>query len=234
MREAIEATRGQVITYNGEICDARFSKCCGGITELFETCWEPEPHPYLQSFVDYDKPTKDNRTDLTNEDNARRWIENVPSTFCNTNDAEILRQVLNSYDQETADFYRWRVEYTAEQLSDIVRRKTGTDFGTITDMQAIERGPSGRIIKLSITGTKRCFVIGKELEIRRALSESHLYSSAFIVEKSGDRFIIKGAGWGHGVGLCQIGAAVMSYKGYKYDEIIRHYFRDAKIEKLWE
>ncbi|MBP5366795.1 MAG: SpoIID/LytB domain-containing protein [Bacteroidales bacterium] len=233
VRDAIDATRGQVITFGGEICDARFSKCCGGVTELFETCWEPVQHPYLQSFVDDARQPDGFDTDLTKEDNARRWIENAPSAFCNTNDATILRQVLNSYDQETADFYRWRVEYTAEQLTDIVRRKTGIDFGLITSLEPIERGPSGRIVKLRITGTKCNFVIGKELEVRRALSESHLYSSAFTVEKNADRFILRGAGWGHGVGLCQIGAAVMSYSGYDYKMILNHYFRNAKIEKLW-
>ena len=233
VRDAIDATRGQVITFGGEICDARFSKCCGGVTELFETCWEPVQHPYLQSFVDDARQPDGFDTDLTKEDNARRWIENAPSAFCNTNDATILRQVLNSYDQETADFYRWRVEYTAEQLTDIVRRKTGIDFGLITSLEPIERGPSGRIVKLRITGTKCNFVIGKALEVRRALSESHLYRSAFTVEKNADRFILRGAGWGHGVGLCQIGAAVMSYSGYDYKMILNHYFRNAKIEKLW-
>ena len=233
VRDAIDATRGQVITFGGEICDARFSKCCGGVTELFETCWEPVQHPYLQSFVDDARQPDGFDTDLTKEDNARRWIENAPSAFCNTNDATILRQVLNSYDQETADFYRWRVEYTAEQLTDIVRRKTGIDFGLITSLEPIERGPSGRIVKLRITGTKCNVVMGKELEVRRALSESHLYSSAFTVEKNADRFILRGAGWGHGVGLCQIGAAVMSYSGYDYKMILNHYFRNAKIEKLW-
>lgn len=236
VREAINSTRGEVIMYNGEICDARFSKCCGGITELFETCWEPEPHPYLQSFVDYDKDEiNTNKTNLSNETDAKNWIQNAPKAFCNTNNKNILRQVLNSYDQETADFYRWEVSYTTQQLSEIIIRKTGINFGEITDIEAIERGPSGRIIKLRITGTKQTYIIGKELEIRRILSESHLYSSAFIIDHSTENtFTFRGAGWGHGVGLCQIGAAVMSYNGYEYRDIILHYFRNTTIEKQWD
>lgn len=235
VRDAIEATRGQLLTYNREVCDARFSKCCGGATEHFETCWENVPHPYLQFFADNDSEPKGYNLDLTQEENARQWIETEPVAFCNTHDSLILKQVLNSFDRSTSDFYRWKVEYNVDQLSELVRRKTGIDFGQITDLVPIERGASGRIIKLRIDGSARSMIIGKELEIRRALSESHLYSSAFTVTFSADRqkVTLRGAGWGHGVGMCQIGAAMMSERGYSYTEILNHYFRGAEIEKRW-
>ena len=205
--QAISETRGQILAYGDEICDARFSKCCGGETEEFQYCWEDTPKPYLVSFHD---------------------------PYCNTNDKNILSQVLNDYDQETIDFYRWTVEYTQEQLSELINRKLKDDFGTITDLIPVERGKSGRIWKLKIVGTKKTFSIGKELEIRRALSETHLLSSAFDVEKQGDRFILHGKGWGHGVGLCQIGAAVMGEQGKTYDEILLFYYRNAEIKHLYE
>ena len=205
--EAIHETRGQILTYDGEICDARFSKCCGGETEEFQYCWEDTPKPYLTSFHD---------------------------PYCDTTDKHILSQVLNDYDQETPDFYRWTVEYTREELSELVCRKLKEDFGEITDLIPIARGKSGRIWKLKIVGTKKTLTIGKELEIRRALSETHLYSSAFDVEKQGDRFILHGKGWGHGVGLCQIGAAVMGEQGKRYDEILLFYYRGAEIQKIYE
>ena len=205
--QAISETRGQILAYGDEICDARFSKCCGGETEEFQYCWEDTPKPYLVSFHD---------------------------PYCNTSDKNILSQVLNDYDQETIDFYRWTVEYTQEQLSELINRKLKDDFGTITDLIPVERGKSGRIWKLKIVGTKKTFSIGKELEIRRALSETHLLSSAFDVEKQGDRFILHGKGWGHGVGLCQIGAAVMGEQGKTYDEILLFYYRNAEIKHLYE
>ncbi len=207
VEQAIQATRGQILAYEDEICDTRFSKCCGGQTEEFQYCWEDTPKPYLLSFHD---------------------------PYCNTNDKHILSQVLNDFDQETPDFYRWTVEYSQEQLSELVNRKLKDDFGTITDLIPLERGKSGRIWKLKIVGTKKSFTIGKELEIRRALSETHLYSSAFDVEKQGDRFILHGSGWGHGVGLCQIGAAVMGEQGKTYDEILLFYYRNATIKQLYE
>ena len=207
VEQAISETRGQILTYGDEICDARFSKCCGGETEEFQYCWENTPKPYLVSFHD---------------------------PYCNTNDKNILAQVLNDYDQETIDFYRWTVEYTQDELSELVNRKLKDDFGTITDLIPLERGKSGRIWKLKIVGTKKTFSIGKELEIRRALSETHLLSSAFDVEKQGDRFILHGKGWGHGVGMCQIGAAVMGEQGKTYDEILLFYYRNAQIQKLYE
>ena len=228
--EAIRRTRGELLTYGDEICDARFSKCCGGAMEEFQYCWYDTPKPYLKGIGDTPEETI---PDLTVEENARQWILSSPKSFCNTTDKRILSQVLNDYDQETTDFYRWRVSYTQEELSKLVEKKLGAGLGTITDMRPLKRGTSGRICELRITGTKKTIVVGKELEIRRALSESHLYSSAFVVEKQGDTFTLIGAGWGHGVGLCQIGAAVMGDKGYAYDEILRHYYPGAEIEKAW-
>ena len=228
--EAIRRTRGELLTYGDEICDARFSKCCGGAMEEFQYCWDDTPKPYLKGIGDTPEATI---PDLTVEENARQWILSSPKSFCNTTDKRILSQVLNDYDQETTDFYRWRVSYTQEELSKLVEKKLGAGLGTITDMRPLKRGTSGRICELRITGTKKTIVVGKELEIRRALSESHLYSSAFVVEKQGDTFTLIGAGWGHGVGLCQIGAAVMGDKGYAYDEILRHYYPGDEIEKAW-
>ena len=236
VRLAIEATRGLVLMNNGEICDARFSKSCGGVSEVFESCWADVHYPYLERVVDSQQST-DNRQlsmDLTIEANAEAWIRNEYDSFCNTHDKEILSQVLNNYDQETTDFYRWTVEYTTEQLSELVARRSGIDFGTITALEPVERGTSGRLTRLRIVGTKRTMIVGKELEIRRWLSESHLYSSAFVVDKTEKGFVLTGAGWGHGVGLCQIGAAVMGAKGYKYDEILYHYFVGSQLSVLYE
>ena len=204
--EAIEATRGLVLTYEGKVCDARFSKCCGGMTEVFESCWENIHHPYLVA---------------------------KPDPYCNTTDKRILSQVLNNYDQETTDFYRWEVHYTTEELSALVARKSGIDFGRILDLIPMERGASDRIIMLKIVGEKCTMTVGKELEIRKWLSESHLYSSAFEVEKIADGFILHGKGWGHGVGLCQIGAAVMGDQGSPYDEILSFYYPHAELTKEW-
>ena len=236
VREVIKETRGEVLMDNDTICDARFSKCCGGVTEKFENCWEPVPHSYLTALRDDEVPSY---PDLTDEREAEQWIRTSPEAFCNTTDKEILSQVLNNYDQETTDFYRWKVEYTQEELSRLIHRKTGMDFGPIIDLIPLERGSSGRITKLKIVGVRRSFTIGKELEIRRTLSETHLYSSAFVVDKKDirldipSRFILTGAGWGHGVGLCQIGAAVMGAKGYSYRKILTHYFPGASIEKRY-
>lgn len=238
VRNAIKATWGEVLTYDGELCDARFSKSCGGVYEEFENCWEPKHYDYL--VARHDGEDEMNFPDLTIEENAREWILNAPAAYCNTNDKKILSQVLNNYDQETTDFYRWKVEYTQEELSKLVKERSGVDYGTILDLEPIARGTSGRLYRLKIVGDKKTQIIGKELEIRRTLSPSHLYSSAFVVEKQDvdadgvpQKFIIRGAGWGHGVGLCQIGAAVMGEKGYKYKEILLHYFINASIDKLY-
>lgn len=237
VEDVINETFGEVLLYNDEICDARFSKCCGGITEKFENTWEPVEHPYLSNFADNVPDAGSIMPDMGNENEAEKWIRGNPDAFCNTQDAEVLRQVLNDYDQETHDFYRWKVEYTQEELSALVMERTGVDFGTVTGMKPLSRGTSGRIIRLQIEGTKKTMVIGKELEIRKALSKSHLYSSAFVVDKiaEGDtvKFILTGAGWGHGVGLCQIGAAVMGARGYSYKEILQHYFRGASLKKRY-
>lgn len=237
VKKAVDETRGQVIVSGEEICDARFSKCCGGMTEEFGSCWEDKSVPYLIGFRDYiEKEGNDNKVaipDLTNEENAKKWILEEPEAFCNTKDKRILDQVLNNYDQETTDFYRWIVSYSTKEISSLVSKKTGIDFGTIEDLIPIERGVSGRITKLRISGTKKTLVIGKELEIRRALSPSHLYSSAFVVEKSNFGFTLHGAGWGHGVGLCQIGAAVMGEKGFSYDRILNHYYPNTTLKNIY-
>ena len=236
--EAIAATRGLVLTADGRLCDTRFSKCCGGVFEEFENCWEPQHQSYLVARRDYTSP--DDFPDLRDEKNAREWIMNRPDAFCHTNDKNILSQVLNNYDQETADFYRWEVNYSRAELSALVRERSGIDFGEIRDLQPVERGTSGRIIRLRIVGTRRTMVIGKELEIRRTLSPSHLYSSAFVVGRGApdseglpESFTLYGAGWGHGVGLCQIGAAVMGEQGYGYEAILTHYFPGAALTRLY-
>ena len=228
---AIDETHGLVLTSEDEICDARFSKCCGGISETFDTCWNDEDVTYLQAIRDSEDSTI---PDLRIEENADKWIRQSPAAFCNTNDRQLLQQVLNSYDQETSDFYRWIICYTREELSTLVNKKTGENFGEILDLIPVERGASGRLKKLQIVGTNKSMIIGKELEIRRVLSESHLYSSAFVVDKDNSgNFTLTGAGWGHGVGMCQIGAAAMSEKGYKYTSILSHYYRNTKLKKIY-
>lgn len=231
--EAIDSTSGIVLTDpdTGALADARFSKCCGGVFELFENCWEPVHHSYLT--VRSDAPDSLVYPDLRYEPRARAWIEASPDAFCNTDDREVLSQVLNSYDRESLDFYRWTVRYTQDELSKLVHERTGIDFGTISELLPVERGTSGRIVRLRIVGTKRTMTIGKELEIRHALSTSHLRSSAFVVDRDGTDFVLRGAGWGHGVGLCQIGAAVMASKGYGWKEILAHYFPGALLEKKY-
>ena len=237
VEQAIAETRGMLLMHNGKICDARFSKSCGGITETFENVWEPEVHPYLQSITDNTTLTDGCNTDLTNEEAAQKWIRTAPEAFCNTRDKQVLAQVLNDYDQETTDFYRWKLVYNQADLAELIARKSGRDFGDIIDLIPVERGFSGRLKKLKIVGSKLTLTIGKELEIRKILSESHLYSSAFAIDKLNvengipQQFVLTGAGWGHGVGLCQIGAAMMSAKGYTYNEILLHYFREAVISK---
>lgn len=237
--EAIAATRGRLLMADGEICDARFSKCCGGVTEEYQYCWDNSPKRYLAAVAD--TATPEAFPDLTVERSAEEWIRSHPESFCNTHDRHILSQVLNGYDQETTDFYRWKVSYGRQELSRLVARKLDIDFGEIVDLVPLRRGRSGRIYLLKIVGTRKTMTVGKELEIRRALSESHLYSSAFVVDRHGigpdglpASFDIVGAGWGHGVGLCQIGAAVMGEKGYGYDAILLHYYPGADIVRLYE
>lgn len=237
--EAVFATRGEVLMYEGEICDARFSKCCGGAFEEFQNCWENVKHPYL--IGQRDSKTETRLPDLTKEAEADKWIRTSPAAFCNTHNKQVLSQVLNNYDQETTDFYRWRVCYSQQELSELIHKRSGIEFGKIIDLIPVERGTSGRLVRLKIVGTLRTLIIGKELEIRRTLSSSHLYSSAFVVDKEykedekeiPSRFILTGSGWGHGVGLCQIGAAMMGEKGYFYKDILMHYFRGAELKRIY-
>ena len=236
--EAIKQTAGEILTSRGEICDARYSKCCGGAVEEFQYCWENIRKPYLQALPDT-MPDTTSLPNLTNEAVARQWILSSPNAFCNTTDQKVLSQVLNDFDQETTDFYRWIQIYSQAEVKQLLEEKLAMQFGDIIDLIPMERGKSGRIYRLKIIGTQRTLIIGKELEIRRALSKSHLYSSAFVVEKVDikdgvpQQFIIKGAGWGHGVGLCQIGAAMMGVQGYRYDEILLHYYKSAEITKAY-
>jgi SpoIID/LytB domain protein len=238
VEKVIRETYGEVLTYEGSICDTRYYKCCGGMTELFENAWEPVCQPYMQGIIDNPVLPADYGTDLSKEDQAEKWILGSPEAFCNTSDWKVLSQVLNDYDQETNDFFRWKVSYSQKELSDLVKLRTETDFGIINELVPLERGVSGRITRLKIEGTLKTMIIGKELEIRKSLSKSHLYSSCFFVEKlvnnEGTRFVIHGAGWGHGVGLCQIGAAMMGARGYSYRQILMHYFRGAGFEKLYQ
>lgn len=233
---AVKATENIVLKHGGEVCDARFSKCCGGATERFSACWEGVDYDYLQAFSD--TAQKGPLPSLDTEEGARAWIEGAPDAFCAAPAADVLSQVLNNYDRETPDFYRWRVEYSQDELSRLVASRSGIDFGVVEDLQAVERGASGRLVRLRIVGSKCTKVVGKELEIRRWLSRSHLYSSAFVVDKLCDaatgepRFVLKGAGWGHGVGLCQIGAAVMGARGYTYEQILQHYYPGAVLETI--
>lgn len=245
--EAVKSTEGEILVFNSTICDARFSKCCGGAFETFENCWQPVSHPYLKDGRDILPENGHPLPDLSVEQNAEIWINGNPISFCNTNDFTVLRQVLNGYDLATPDFYRWTIKYSQKEISEIVKSRSGYDFGNILDIVPVERGVSGRLIRAKIIGTKRTMTIGKELEIRKTLSKSHLYSSAFIVEKefSADittenchaypstdipsGFTLKGAGWGHGVGLCQIGAAMMAQRGYSYRQILAHYYPGSEI-----
>ena len=241
--EALKTTSGEVLTYDETICDTRYYKCCGGITEKFENVWEPVVHPYLTKVIDNDVTCHPSPiTDLTKEEDARAWILGNPPAYCNTYDKQALSQVLNDYDLETTDFYRWEVSLTQLEIKALLLRKVGIDVGNVLDLIPVERGVSGRLTRLKIVGDKQTIIIGKELEIRKALSESHLYSSAFVVEKAfaldgntnlPEAFILKGAGWGHGVGLCQIGAAIMGNKGISYKEILSHYFPLAVLKKIY-
>jgi SpoIID/LytB domain protein len=227
--EAVRETGGRVITFQNKICDARYSKCCGGRTEEFNTAWHDQPVPYLRSVSDTPKPLKMIRT----EEEASAWILSNPEAYCNTKDEGLLEKILPDVDRETKTFFRWAVESSREELEEILRQKSGLDFGTLQEITPLRRGPSGRIYRLKIVGTKQTIVVGKELEIRRWLSPSHLYSSAFVVTREAGRFIFRGAGWGHGVGLCQIGAGVMASRGFPTEDILKHYFRGVEIKKIY-
>ena len=227
--EAVRKTRGIVIAHHDEICDARYSKACGGITEDFDTAWDDKRVPYLRSVSDASVPHRP----ITTEEEASAWILSTPESYCRTNDERLLEKILPDFDRETKGFFRWRVEYSRTELEEILREKSGFDFGTLQEILPLRRGPSGRISRLRIVGSKRNMVVGKELEVRRWLSRSHLYSSAFIVKVEGGRFIFHGAGWGHGVGLCQIGAAVMASRGFSAEQILNHYFQEVEIKKVY-
>ena len=218
---AVRATAGEFLRYNGAICDARFSKSCGGITERYATAWGDQDIAYLESV--YDGPTQSCAYSL------ETWISSKPAAYCNTDDSELLSRVLPKFDQETRDFYRWQVAYTPAELADLIESRLALDLGPIRDLQALARGPSGRIYRLKIIGERDHVIVGKELEIRRALSRTHLYSSAFVVNRESGRLVLRGAGWGHGVGLCQIGAAVMANAGKSYTAILQHYYRGTTV-----
>ena len=227
--EVVSETRGMVITYQDEICDARYFKACGGLTEDFATAWDDKRVFYLESISDASIPYAPIKT----EEEASAWILSDPEAYCNPKDRHLLEKILPDFDRETKGFFRWRIEYSRAELGEILREKSGFDFGILEEIVPLERGPSGRISRLKIVGSKRSMIVGKELEIRRWLSRSHLYSSAFIVRAEADRFTLHGAGWGHGVGLCQIGAAVMAAKGFSAEEILKHYFREVEIKKIY-
>lgn len=219
--DAVRATAGEFLRYHGAVCDARFSKSCGGITERYATAWDDQDIPYLRSV--YDGPAQ------SPSYSPETWIRSSPPAYCNTDDLELLSRVLPGFDQETRDFFRWKIAYTPDELADLIRSRIAVDLGPIRDIQALARGPSGRIYRLKITGKRDHVVVGKELEIRRVLSRTHLYSSAFVVDNERGHFVFRGAGWGHGVGLCQIGAAVMANEGKTYSEILQHYYRGTTI-----
>jgi SpoIID/LytB domain protein len=227
--EAVGETLGMVITFQDEICDARYSKACGGITEEFATAWDDKRVPYLTSISD--APVS--HQPIITEEESSAWILSEPEAYCNIKDEGLLKKILPDFDREIKSFFRWRVEYSRQELEEILREKSGFDFGTLEEIVTLSRGPSGRISRLKIVGSKKNMVVGKELEIRRWLSRSHLYSSAFVVKVEADRFILHGAGWGHGVGLCQIGAAVMATKGFSAEKILKHYFRGIEMKKIY-
>ena len=238
-RQSIELTRGIVMTDDDNVCDARYSKSCGGITESYGNVWEPIHRKYLSSVVDYKYEPDYYNLNFADEKNAVKWIKGNAPAFCNIHDPKILSHILVDYDQETKEFYRWKVEYTQQEIRELINSKTKMEFGDIIDLIPLERGDSGRLIKLKIKGTRKEFIFGKELEIRKILSKTHLYSSAFVVEKEDiinqipQKFTLFGAGWGHGVGLCQIGAAYMASKGYQFDEILFHYFPGIRLKKIY-
>ena len=227
--EAVWETRGMVITHQDQICDARYSKACGGLTEESDTAWDDKRVPYLTSISDASTPHPPIKT----EKEASTWILSEPKAYCNTKNTHLLEKTLANFDRETKEFFRWRVEYSRKELEEILHKKSGFDFGTLKEITPLRRGPSGRVSRLKIVGSKRSLVVGKELEIRNWLSWTHLYSSAFVAAVEDDRIIFHGAGWGHGVGLCQIGAAIMATRGFSAEQILKHYFRGVKIQKIY-
>ena len=240
VHSAIRATFGQVLISDGELCDARFSKSCGGITESYDAAWADERFPYLAVSYDGETFPAEFALPLTEDAYAEQWIRSSPPAFCNTTDPKVLGKILPDFDQATRDFYRWQVTITQNELQELFKRKLGIEFGAILKLEPVKRAESGRLVKLRIVGERETLIIGKELEIRRALSPSHLYSSAFVVETSSngsnapDNFTLIGAGWGHGVGLCQIGAALMAERGYGFKQILAHYYRGSQLQSLYQ
>lgn len=238
--QAIQQTHGQALTFNGELCDARFSKSCGGMTESFDAAWADQRFEYLAVSYDGERFPSEFKLPLTDEANAEAWIRQSPMAFCNTTDPQVLSKILPDFDRATRDFYRWRISIDQAELQELLRRKLGIEFGAVLKLEPVERAPSGRLVKLRIVGERETLVIGKELEIRRALSPTHLYSSAFVVETSGNgsdtpaRFTLIGGGWGHGVGLCQIGAALMAERGYGFEQILEHYYHGSQLQTLYQ
>lgn len=237
VHDAIKATRGMVLVHSDRVCDARFSKCCGGVTEDFRVAWSETEVPYLVPVLD-GKGRLPNPA-LSEDEALRRFISGSPAVYCNCSDDAILSRVLNSYDRDTRDFFRWQIRLDAIEAGELINRKTGIDLGRIISIEPVERGLSGRLKRLRIKGEKASIVIGKELEIRKALSSNHLYSSAFVVDTEGptskpEAFVLTGAGWGHGVGLCQIGAAVMASEGVSHDKILTHYYPAATTLRLYD
>lgn len=228
VQKAVCDTQGQVLTYGGRLCDARYSKCCGGMTERFSTCWTDTDYPYLTPVRDYDTDASP-LPDLTTEEGARQWICTPPTSFCDERAVSAFSRLVNHYDQPTRHAYRWQVHYTRTQLSHLVEAKGHLGLGTIERLQPLRRGPSGRIYQLRIVGSTGARVVGKELAIRHMLSPTHLLSSAFVVDETTDDIVLRGAGWGHGVGLCQIGAAMMALAGYDYEQILSHYYPHTVI-----
>jgi SpoIID/LytB domain protein len=233
VKKALQDTRGEVLMHQGAVCDARFSKCCGGITERFSTAWQDSDQPYLQPIFDGPERTSGNTAPVMSESDVRHFIRSAPPVYCNVDDESLLRAVLPDFDRETTGFFRWTVRLSRERLHSLLKQKTGIDFGAVRALEPVARGPSGRMFSLGIRGDKAARVFGKELEIRRILSDTHLYSSCFVVTPDPEGFVLEGAGWGHGVGMCQIGAAVMARRGMPYTAILSHYFRGAELEKLY-
>ena len=237
--EAVAATRGLVLQHGEEICDARFSKCCGGMTEVFASAWGDQTVPYLQAFHDGPADSCDVSVPLVDEANATSFIEGAPPAYCNAAGADLLARLLPEIDHATSDFYRWEVRLEQDELRGLVRDKSGIDPGPVECLEPLARGPSGRLVQLAIRGKERTLIVGKELEIRRLLSPTHLYSSAFVVRPVGEpgtvpeAFVLRGAGWGHGVGLCQIGAAVMADLGHSHEQILQHYYRDTSLQRAY-
>jgi len=236
---AVAETRGQALLGGRDVCDTRFSKCCGGLSESFRNAWGDVNLPGLEP-VRCLAPDGRRIPDLTTEPTAREWIEGRPESFCHVRDPEVLRRILPDYDLETGHFYRWELSVDRPELEELIRAKAGWDPGELLELVPLQRGFSGRLVRLLLVGTRGRLVVGKELEIRRVLSPTHLFSSAFVATPEPGpggrprRFHFRGAGWGHGVGLCQVGAAAMACAGWRHEDILGHYFPGTSLSRLYE